>query len=114
MPGFATKQLPTEPEAMAPDGSAVRVLLALEGGSFAHFELPARSTSRAACHRTVEEIWYFVGGHGEMWRKLADQEEIVTVEPGVCITIPVGTSFQFRALGDEPLAAVGVTMPPWP
>ena len=114
MPGFATKRLATEADAIAPDGSAVRVLLALEGGSFAHFELPVGATSRPVCHRTVEEIWYFVGGHGAMWRQLADQEEIVTVEPGVCITIPVGTSFQFRALGDGPLAAVGVTMPPWP
>ena len=114
MPGFATKRLATEADAIAPDGSAVRVLLALEGGSFAHFELPAGAVSRAVSHRTVEEIWYFVGGRGEMWRKLGDQEEIVTVEPGVCITIPVGTSFQFRAPRDEPLAAVGVTMPPWP
>jgi mannose-6-phosphate isomerase-like protein (cupin superfamily) len=114
MPGFATKRLPTEPDAIAPDGSAVRVLLALEGGSFAHFELPAGGTSRPVRHRTVEEIWYFVDGQGEMWRKLGDSEEIVAVERGVCVTIPVGTSFQFRALGAEPLSAVGVTMPPWP
>jgi len=49
-----------------------------------------------------------------MWRKNAAEEAIVPVGPGVCITIPAGTSFQFRALGDEPLAAFGVTMPPWP
>jgi mannose-6-phosphate isomerase-like protein (cupin superfamily) len=49
-----------------------------------------------------------------MWRKNAAQEEIVPVGPGVCITIPAGTHFQFRTLGDEPLAAFGVTMPPWP
>src|SRR5215208_2196845 len=30
------------------------------------------------------------------------------------VTIPVGTAFQFRNTGFEPLAAVGVTMPPWP
>ena len=28
--------------------------------------------------------------------------------------IPLGTTFQFRALGDEPLCAIGATMPPWP
>jgi mannose-6-phosphate isomerase-like protein (cupin superfamily) len=65
-------------------------------------------------HRTVEEIWFFVGGRGEMWRKQGAREEVVTVEPGVCLTIPLGAHFQFRALGDGPLAAVGVTMPPWP
>jgi mannose-6-phosphate isomerase-like protein (cupin superfamily) len=33
---------------------------------------------------------------------------------GVSITIPAGTRFQFRNDGDEALAAVGVSMPPWP
>jgi mannose-6-phosphate isomerase-like protein (cupin superfamily) len=32
----------------------------------------------------------------------------------VCITIPVGTHFQFRSLGPGPLCAIGATMPPWP
>jgi mannose-6-phosphate isomerase-like protein (cupin superfamily) len=32
----------------------------------------------------------------------------------VSLTIPIGTHFQFRSIGDEPLAAIGVTMPPWP
>ena len=111
---FATKELPRDPGAIAPDGSAVRVLLATGQGSLAHFELPAGRTSRAVSHRTVEEIWYFVGGRGEMWRRLEDQEEVVAVKPGVCLTIPLGTTFQFRASGTKPLAAVAVTMPPWP
>jgi mannose-6-phosphate isomerase-like protein (cupin superfamily) len=29
-------------------------------------------------------------------------------------TIPPGTHFQFRSFGDEALAAIGVTIPPWP
>jgi len=49
-----------------------------------------------------------------MWRKLARTEEIVEVKPGVSISIPVGTHFQFRADGGGTLEAVGVTMPPWP
>jgi mannose-6-phosphate isomerase-like protein (cupin superfamily) len=103
-----------QPDTIAPDGSAVRVLLALAGGSMAHFELAPSQTSRPVAHRTVEEIWYFLGGRGEMWRRLADQEEVVPVEAGVAITLPVGTHFQFRSFGPEPLAAVGITMPPWP
>ena len=109
------KRLPAEPDAIAPDGSAVRVLVALDGGSLAHFELAAGETSAAVRHRTVEELWYFVGGRGEMWRRAADGSETVdAVEAGVSLDIPLGTSFQFRALGSEPLRAVGVTMPPWP
>jgi mannose-6-phosphate isomerase-like protein (cupin superfamily) len=80
----------------------------------AHFELAPGETSVAVAHSTVEEIWFFSTGRGEMWRKLGDQEEVVQIDPGVCITIPVGTHFQFRSFGYEPLAALGVTMPPWP
>jgi len=114
MGGFSTRRLPPQPDAVAPDGSDVRVLLQLGGGSLAHFEFAPGQTSIAVAHRTVEELWYFVSGRGEMWRKLKDQEEVVPVDPGVCISLPVGTHFQVRALGSEPLAAIGVTMPPWP
>ena len=111
---FQTKRLPTDPDAIAPDGSDVRVLLQGQHGGLAHFELPAGRTSIAVRHRTVEEIWYFLAGTGEMWRKSGDDEEIVPVSTGLCITIPLGTSFQFRANGDAPLAALGATMPLWP
>jgi mannose-6-phosphate isomerase-like protein (cupin superfamily) len=111
---FHTKQLPLDRDAVAPDGSDVRILLELEGGGMAHFELAPGLISKAVAHRTVEEIWFFIGGRGEMWRKGNGREEVVAVEPGVCLTIPLGTHFQFRSLGDSPLAAVGVTMPPWP
>jgi mannose-6-phosphate isomerase-like protein (cupin superfamily) len=102
------------PDAVAPDGSDVRRLLQVRGGGLAHFELAARQTSAAVRHRSVEEIWYFLRGTGEMWRKAEHHEQVVAVSPGVCITIPVGTEFQFRATGEEPLAAIGVTIPPWP
>ena len=111
---FTTKRLPVQRDAIAPDGSDVRVLLALQGGSMAHFELAPGGISIAVAHRTVEEIWFFVSGRGEMWRKLSDYEEVVPVDPGVCLTIPHGTHFQFRSFGHEPLAAMGITMPPWP
>ena len=80
----------------------------------AHFELPPGKASLAVVHRTVEEIWYILSGQGEMWRKQGHHEEVVLLQAGVCLTIPCGTHFQFRTVGEEPLAAVGVTMPPWP
>jgi mannose-6-phosphate isomerase-like protein (cupin superfamily) len=109
-----TKRLPAARDAVAPDGSDVRVLLQLKGGGLAHFELGPGEVSTAVAHRTVEEIWFFLGGRGEMWRRLGNDESIVPVETGVCLTIPLGTHFQFRAFEQEPLAALGVTMPPWP
>ena len=114
MADFETMRLPPRPDAVAPDGSDVRVLLQLAGGSMAHFELGPRQTSTAVTHQSVEEIWLVLSGRGEMWRRQGDREEVVSLEPGVCLTIPRNTHFQFRALGDGPLATVGVTMPPWP
>ena len=111
---FETRRLPAERDVAAPDGSDVRLLLGLGGGGMAHFELAPGRTSVAVTHRTVEEIWYFVAGRGEMWRRQGECDETVPVEPGVCLTIPLGTRFQFRSFGPAPLAAVGVTMPPWP
>ena len=111
---FATLRLPREPTVTAPDGSDVRVLLGLAAGGMAHFALAAGRTSTAVVHRTVEEIWFVVAGRGEMWRKLAGHEETVALEPGVCLTVPVGTHVQFRAARTEGVAASGVTMPPWP
>lgn len=114
MNSFDTKALPADFQSLAPDGSEVRILLGLSRGQMAHFQLRGGQTSSAVVHRTVEEIWYFLGGEGEMWRAQDGRESIVDVAPGICLSIPLGTRFQFRASGSEPLQAVAVTMPPWP
>lgn len=114
MTEFATRRLPAERSGVAPDGADVRLLLELDGGGLAHFELAPGRVSKAVSHKTVEEIWYFLRGQGEMWRSQGDREEVVPVDAGVCLTIPLGTTFRFRSFGHVPLSAVGVTMPPWP
>ena len=111
---FETMRLPAAPDSVAPDGSDVRVLVRMDRGSLAHFELAAGRTSRAVAHRTVDEIWYVLNGRGEMWRWQGDRETTVALEAGVCASIPAGTRFQFRATGPEPLQVVGITMPAWP
>jgi len=107
-------QLPDAPDAVAPDGSDVRVLLQLGRGSMAHFELGAGRVSRAVAHHSVEEIWYILAGQGQMWRRQGERQDTVLLRPGTCVSIPAGTHFQFRSASDGPLAAIGVTMPPWP
>ena len=114
MPGFETMRLPAEPTTVAPDGSDVHVLLRVAAGGMARFELAPGRVSTAVRHRTVEEIWYIVGGRGEMWRGQGERSEVVDLVPGICLTIPLGTSFQFRSFGTDALAAIGVTMPAWP
>ena len=68
----------------------------------------------AVRYKTIEEIWYFLEGRGEVWRKQGDREVVVLVKPGVCLTLPTGTHFQFRAFGPGPLVFLCATMPPWP
>jgi mannose-6-phosphate isomerase-like protein (cupin superfamily) len=109
-----TKHLALSADHVAPDGSEVRLLAGGALGGMAHFSLKNGSTSIAVAHRTVEEIWFFLSGNGEMWRRQNGIEEVVSVDAGVSLTIPVGTQFQFRAFGSEPLKAIAITMPPWP
>ena len=111
---FETTTLSHARDAVAPDGSEIRQLLALPGGSMVHCTLPAGATSRAVEHSTVEELWYVLSGTGEVWRKHGDHEQVVAAVPGTALTIPLGTRFQFRNPGTEPLALIIVTMPPWP
>jgi mannose-6-phosphate isomerase-like protein (cupin superfamily) len=114
MADFSTLKLPAQPDIVAPDGSDVRVLLRTSRGSMAHFELAAGRASEAIRHRSVDEIWFVLSGRGQMWRSQEGREQVVDLEPGTCVSIPVGTHFQFRASDGVLLAAVGVTMPPWP
>ncbi len=109
-----TRQISTEPDAIAPDGSEVRILAATTRGSLAQFLLPAGKISTAVAHRTVEEVWFFTSGQGQLWRRNETAEEIVQIIPGLSISIPIGTHFQFRNDGAESLTAIGTTMPPWP
>ena len=111
---FDTMHLPGVPDAVAPDGSDVRVLLQLSRGSMAHFELAAGRVSRPVAHHHVEELWYILNGRGEMYRRQGDTSATVPLRPGTCLSIPAGTHFQFRTLGTAPLRIVIATTPPWP
>ena len=112
--GFETARPGRQVDVIAPDGSEIRLLARLTGGSFVHCNLPPGGVSLAVRHRQVEEIWHFLNGRGEVWRALDGVEEVVTVTPGSTLTIPVGTCFQFSNTGEGPLEFVLVTMPPWP
>lgn len=113
-PPWQTRLVPEHEDTLAPDGSEIRLLVDVRGGSMVHCTLPPGGATRAVRHRTVEEVWFFLGGRGEVWRRLGDQEEVVDVGPGLALSIPLGVEFQFRALGDEPLTFVITTIPPWP
>jgi mannose-6-phosphate isomerase-like protein (cupin superfamily) len=111
---FETKRLQKDYDYLAPDGSEITNLLNMKGGGLAHCTLPPNSTSLMHYHKTVDEIWYFIEGHGEVFRKTNNRDELVDAKPGTCITIPAGTKFQFRNVSNVPLCFIISTMPPWP
>lgn len=99
---------------LAPDNSEIRLLSELKGGGLCHCTLPPGQTSKAVKHKTVEEIWYFLEGEGEVWRKSEHEDCVIKVLPGLSLTIPIGVHFQFRNTGDIPLKLLIATIPPWP
>jgi mannose-6-phosphate isomerase-like protein (cupin superfamily) len=111
-PPWQTKDVPANPSYLAPDGSEIRLLPECPAGGLAHCTLPAGATARAVRHRTVDEVWYGLSGDGEVWRS-DGSEEVVRIEPGTCLTIPCGTSFQFRAGRGRVTILIG-TFPRWP
>jgi mannose-6-phosphate isomerase-like protein (cupin superfamily) len=114
VPEFITMRLREEHDVLAPDGSEIRLLVATNRGSMVHATLPPGQTSRAIVHRTVDELWYITEGRGQLWRKRGSREEVIDLAPGCALSIPVGTHFQFRTIGAQPLRFVLCTMPPWP
>ena len=111
-----------EPDATAPDGSEIRLLLDerhhAQKASMVEVTLAAGQVSRSVRHREVEEMWYVLEGHGQVWRCPPDADpksaSPLSVAPGDALSIPTGWSFQFSAARDTALRFLCVTIPPWP
>jgi len=114
-PGRASR----EPDAIAPDGSEIRLLATQAHGatraSLCEVRLGPGAVSRPVSHRSVEEIWYIVGGRGQVWRcPPGARAEPIEVGPGDTVVIPTGWRFQFKAAPDGELRFLCYTSPPWP
>ena len=110
-----TVRLPAKHDVLAPDGSEIRDLVQTSRGSMVHCTLPPGGVSKAVAHRTVEEVWHFISGRGQVWRKSGADESVVDVEAGVSLSVETGAHFQFRNVSvEDELRFVITTMPPWP
>lgn len=109
-----TRRFPVNPDARSPAGAVVRYLIGGETGNMIHSTVPPGQVNRATVHATVSEFWHVLSGEGQIWRRDGGGEETTALVPGVSIDIPVGTAFQYRCTGDDPLQFICVTMPPWP
>ncbi|HOZ34023.1 MAG TPA: cupin domain-containing protein, partial [Tabrizicola sp.] len=106
--------LPSLPDARSPAGAHIRFIMGGTTGNMIHSTVPPGQINRATVHATVSEFWFVLGGQGEIWRKDAAESRITRLVPGVSIDIPVGTAFQYRNVGAEPLTFICISMPPWP
>jgi len=102
------------PDAKSPAGANIRFIMDGATGNMIHSTVPPSQINRATVHATVSEFWFVLEGEGEIWRRDRTEERITPLRPGVSIDIPVGTAFQYRNVGDQPLTFICVTMPPWP
>ena len=109
-----TRPFPSAPEGRSPAGAEIRYLIEGETGSMIHATVPPGQVNRATVHATVSEFWHVLSGEGQIWRRDATREETTVLANGVSIDIPVGTAFQYRCTGVDPLQFLCVTMPPWP
>jgi len=109
-----SRSLPKEPDARSPAGAEIRYLMEGDTGNMIHSTVPPGQVNRATVHATVSEFWHVLSGVGEIWRRDETREELTVLEPGVSVDVPVGTGFQYRCTGAEPLRFICVTMPPWP
>jgi len=106
--------LPLTADAKSPAGADIRFLMDGVAGNMIHSTVPPAQVNRATVHATVSEFWYVLEGNGQIWRRSGAEEKITSLVPGVSIDIPVGTAFQYRNVGTEPLKFICITMPPWP
>lgn len=108
------------PDAIAPDGAEIRVLLdRLQGAMrLSLAEALVKPGERTACvsHRTIEEIWYIVGGTGRFRRLAPDgnDEQTAEIALGDALLIPTGYRFWVENTGHDDLIFLCCGTPPWP
>ena len=108
------RPFPSVSDARSPAGAEIRFLMEGDRGNLIHATVAPGQVNRATVHATVSEIWHVVSGRGELWRRDGGEEGTTVLAAGVSVDIPVGTPFQYRCTGPEPLKFLCVTMPPWP
>ena len=109
-----TRPFPSTPDARSPAGAEIRHLIEGETGGMIHSTVPPGQVNRATVHATVSEFWHVLSGEGQIWRRDGTGEETTVLGTGVSIDIPVGTAFQYRCTGVDPLQFLCIAMPPWP
>src|SRR5262245_28778238 len=110
---WQTRRLPDAYDVLAPDGSEIRLLAEVSGGSTVHCTLPSGSVTQAVRHRTVEETWFFLSGDGVVSRTSGGPVVVVHVHAAAALAVPPGGDYKFRTVRDQALTSVITIMPAW-
>lgn len=103
------------PTHIAPDGSLIWELGEDPTGGLAICELPPGKSSSPVWHRSVEEIWHVMQGHGEIYQQTPSGESRVSpLRPSTSVYIAPQETFQFRNTSLAPLVMLLLTTPAWP
>jgi mannose-6-phosphate isomerase-like protein (cupin superfamily) len=108
-----TRSFPSTPDGRSPAGAEIRHLIEGETGNMIHSTVPPGQVNRATVHATVSEFWHVLSGEGQIWRRDGTGEETTVLRRGASIDIPVGTAFQYRCTGVDPLQFLCISMPRW-
>jgi mannose-6-phosphate isomerase-like protein (cupin superfamily) len=110
-----TTTIETAESGRSPLGAHIRFLMDGPHGNMIHSTVPPGMVGRACHFRNIDEYWYVLSGEGEIWRSAPDGYQSVTrLIPGVCVDIPLGTTFQYRCTGNVPLVFTCTALPSWP
>jgi len=109
-----TTSFPEQPDAKSPAGALIRYLMDSKTGNMIHSTVPPFQINKATIHKTVNEFWYILEGHGEIWRDDGIESCVTNLVPGISIDIPTGTAFQYRNVSEKNLTFICVSMPRWP
>jgi mannose-6-phosphate isomerase-like protein (cupin superfamily) len=107
------------PDAIAPDGVAIRNLIDEAQGarklSLAEGSLEPNQRSTKVYHTIYEEIWYFLHGEGIFHLHAPDtgKEESAPVRPGDALLVPPQHGFWVENTGTDDLVFLLAGSPPW-
>ena len=113
MSSWQTEDLPEAPDYVSPGGtSEIRLLPSFPSGELAHAKAPPECVAKPAILTGITEVFYVVGGSGELWRRQGESEETIELVVGRSPTIPPGVDFQYRTHSD-PLELIVFSAPRW-
>lgn len=111
---FSLHSLNVVPDAVSPGGGAqIRHILTSPWGDLTHAVCPAGQVAPTHLLPELDEAYYVLAGHGEIWRETQERQAVTALRPGRWVWMAAGTKFQYRANRNTSLVFLVAVMPSW-